>query len=185
MKNATIFTAIVLFALLPSACTEDENWSNLEKAVNVENGFVLEKPGGDLKEKVKTDLKLQQRVMAIRNEITLALTPELEASKMIGREILRSRGVNPDSAFGDPNDSRLAMVPLMAALLDSINREWNKQGMQIDSVAWIEQGDFPQQVSNGNTISITQDKRIGETIFDCAADVGGRVLTFLARRTQA
>lgn len=177
MKNATIFTALVLFSFLPFGCSEDEVWRNTEKALIVDNSLVLEKPN-DLKLKLETDLKLQKRVMAIGAEIKMALNPELEASKMIGREILRSRGVDPDLAFGDPNDSRLAMVPIMSALLDSINREWNKQGIQLDSVAWIDQEDTPQQTSNGHTVSITENsKRIGNTIMDCFANEAGKVLS--------
>ena len=52
MRNATIFTALVLFTFLPSGCSEDDGWSDAEKAVGLDNSVGLDKPGYDLKLKL-------------------------------------------------------------------------------------------------------------------------------------
>jgi hypothetical protein len=174
MGNVRTFTAIFLLALLPSACTEDENWSNLEKAINVDNNFVLDKPGGDLKEKVKTDLKLQRRVMAIRTEIETAMAPDFEASMEVGRQILRSRGVDPDTAFASPNDPGLALVPAITDYLDSLNQQLYSQGLQVADVIVIPDGQ-PAQTVSGNSISITQNVDFGTLMVDCLVSEGSKI----------
>jgi hypothetical protein len=169
-----LYKVLMLGLLCVAACTEDDA---LESVILVEQTENMKKPLDDLELKLETVLKLQARVLAIQSELKQVLNPEFEASKMIGREILRSRGVDPDIAFSDPDDPRLMLVPMMADLLDSINMGMQKNGLQIDSVAWVKPACIPIQTNIGNSISIAQDARIGETIFNCAADEGGRVLT--------
>jgi hypothetical protein len=133
MGNVRTFTAIVLLALLPSACTEDENWSNLEKAVSVENSLGLEGPGGDLKLRLDlTKPELMFRVDELRDSIAQFMMPEFSLMHRIGRQILRERGVDPDTAFsGGPNDPRLALIPNAAQLLDRLDRAFNRNGYTV------------------------------------------------------
>lgn len=52
--------------------------------------------------------------------------------KQLGREILRQRGIDPDTAFsGGPNDMRLALIPEAARQLDKLNEPFARRGYVI------------------------------------------------------
>lgn len=190
MKTVTIYLGLVLLLIFPSACSEEEVFESLVSFEQENNLLRLDKPFDDLGLKLETDLMLQKRVWEIQTQLNQALAPNMAALAVMGKDILRSRGVDPDTVFTGPDDVRFALVPMVTEILDSINAEMNKEGYYIESVVWTDEKDLQHQIGNGKSISITQDLQWGRhwskkanALTDCF-DQGG-ALTILGGMTAA
>lgn len=175
---------------IPFACDQEDMLDNLESQVRVDNNIIKVELPSDLEVKLQTDLMLQKRVLEIQTELNEALTPSMEALAILGKDILRSRGVNPDTVFAGPDDVRFALVPMVTEILDSINAEMNKEGFYLKGIIWTDKKDLQQQTGSNNSISITQDLQWGshcskkaKALADCF-DQGGAA-TILAGMTGA
>lgn len=144
MKDAAFLLTLVLLLILPTACTEDEAVESMFSASQTENILKLDKDleldwGLALKLELgldpSIDLKapeLKERVNELRDSINTYVASEYSLMHHIGRQILRERGVDPDTAFsGGPGDPRLALIPVAAEILDKLNERFLRHGYTI------------------------------------------------------
>ena len=98
------------------------------------------------------------------------MMPEFLLLQELGRQILRERGVNPDTAFsGGINDPRLAKVPAAAAVLDSLNTSFVKKGLTIVDIYWLDSGRDPTSptgISSGPFDDLWDDLNEGDKYSD-------------------
>jgi hypothetical protein len=178
MKNLEKLLLLGLVLLFPASCSEDAVLESIVSAERTENEMVMQQELGLIKIldlDLKPSLKLSERAFAVRDSIETQMAQEYELLMIAGRGILRDRGVDPATAFpGGINDPRLATVALIIDDLDSIGYEYYKQGLEIIDIYDIP-ADNNSTVTNGNTISITQDNKVLDDVFDCIGDEGARV----------
>lgn len=75
---------------------------------------------------------LKERISELRDSVNTFMGPEFNLMMRAGRNILRDRGIDPDTAFSEgPNDLRLAMVPWAADMLDKLNQRFERHGYSI------------------------------------------------------
>lgn len=125
--------------MLPSACSEDAAMESMVSANQADDALTLEEPVDDLALKLDlTNPVLKLRVHQVRDSIEQFMTPEILALQQQGRQILRQRGVDPDTAFsGGPNDMRLALIPAAANVLDRLNEPFARRGYYIKDLYYF------------------------------------------------
>jgi hypothetical protein len=146
MKNATLFLALLLLMFLAPACSKEELDASLVTATKTDNQLVPDK-NLEFELELKLDIDpsmdlgspvLLARVEEVRDSINTFISPEFSLMQEAGRQILRQRGVDPDTAFeGGANDPRLAMIPQAAYILDNLNERFIQNGMTIVDIYYL------------------------------------------------
>ncbi|MGV3504679.1 MAG: hypothetical protein ACO1O1_13310 [Adhaeribacter sp.] len=133
MKNWVSNLRLISFIFVFVACSEDTMVESLSKNSRLDNSQILpEQVPGFTSQLDLTKPELSWRVQELRDSINYFMAPEMLALKQLGRDILRQRGIDPDTAFpGGPNDIRLALIPEAARQLDKLNEPFTRRGYVI------------------------------------------------------
>lgn len=151
MRKAILILRLIPIFLVSMACSEDTMVESLSKNSRLDNSQIMFEHESDFTLQLDlTKPALSWRINELRDSINHFMAHEMLALKDQGREILRQRGVDPDTAFsGGPNDMRLALIPEAARQLDKLNEPFARRGYVILDVYALGTNE-----RNGNPVGI-------------------------------
>lgn len=140
MRNATLFSSLVLLLVFPSACSVEEKVKPISPVASTENALILSGFSRDLGLNLEITPAFMARKDVVKFEMENLMRPNVEALIAVGKEGISKYQIDPGLISTDPNDPQFALMAVLIHQLEAIYAAGYKvvlvDGPVVDDIIW-------------------------------------------------